>query len=152
MTKKSRLSRDLKIRLAIGVVGLVSLLVIYLWPTLGTAADLALLTIMAGLIFDFVWERNKKLEEWENREDGSCSWRTTTAFFSHLEADIHVVDPNEQCELQIYPGYDQGKDEQNWDLAPSIGSKTLPKTRNFERSLGFIFPFAKTKMSGLTSS
>ncbi|HEV2805659.1 MAG TPA: hypothetical protein VGW57_12100 [Chthoniobacterales bacterium] len=120
MTKKPRVSRDLKIRLAIAAVGLVALVLIYLWPALGTAVDLALLTITTGLIFDLVWEGNKKLEEWENREGVSCSWRTTRAFFTHLEADIHRVDPSEECQLQIYRGYDQGKDEQNWDLHSEV--------------------------------
>jgi hypothetical protein len=120
MKNKSQLSREMKVRIAIGALGLLSLVVVYFVPTLGTAVDLALLTVMTGLLFEFVWEGNKKLEERENRGNGSCSWRTTRAFFSHLEADLHLVDPNDDCKLQIYRGYDQGKNEQNWDLQREI--------------------------------
>jgi hypothetical protein len=75
---------------------------------------------MVGLTFDFVWEANKKIEEWESREDGSCSWHTTRAFFSYLEADIHKVDPTGECQLQIYRGYDQGPEEKNDELQREV--------------------------------
>lgn len=158
MKKKSQLSRETKIRLMIGALGLVSFVVIYLRPTLGLAVDLALLTITTGLIFEFVWEGNKKLEEWENRGDGSCSWRTTRAFFSHLEADLHLIDPKEECELQIYRGYDQGEDEQNWDLQrevkEAIRDKRIDKFRkvnvvttplSISRAVDWIKDFAEDK-------